>query len=449
MVNLFDSFKKIEPADVAVVGDFVLDTYVLGDVSRISPEAPVPVLHVKEIKDIPGMAGNVALNCACLGSKVHIVGRLGQDLQGLKFIEYLQSEGIETAGVFFQKGYPTPVKQRMIASSQQLLRVDTEEVNPTSLEIEDEVILYLEKLAEKVKVFAVSDYKKGFLTKKILNHLFELGKKKNIPVIVDPKGQDFTKYQGCTLIKPNLSEAYAAASQSKDKPLDEIASILLEQTKARHLLITKSEQGISLYSKDQNPSHYPVKCQQVKDVTGAGDTVLAMMAVALASDLSAEEGALLSNVAASLVIQKLGCSRVSLAEIAQALLFKDHQQKVFTKEQMSALHLILDKTPFYLVGLEKGQTFNPHMFYAIKELSSSNPIGKIVIYIESHGNNQQLISILSSLQEIDFIAMHDTHLVAAMKKLKPLKTFHIHQDRLKELNDPANLLEQLLTQKVR
>ena len=448
MVDLLSAFRLLQAKRVAVIGDFVLDTYVLGSVSRLSPEAPVPVLHVKEIKHIPGMAGNVALNLISLGAKVSAIGRIGNDPDGARFINYLQAQEIDTDGIAFEKNYPTPVKQRMIASSQQLLRVDNELVCPLSLELENNILSKLQDQLGCVDCIAVSDYKKGFLTQRILQKIFEIGRKNNIPVIVDPKGEDFTKYQGSTLIKPNLSEAYAAAKKSKETPLDEVAKLLLEQTKSDFLLITKSEEGMTLYTQEGEKKDFPVKCHEVKDVTGAGDTVLAMMTLALACKMSLEQGAELSNLAASVVIQRLGCSRVTLSEIAQALLIKDHRQKVFKEHDLFALHQILDKQSFYLFGLSKDQTFTLELFNAFRELSSKNRLQKLLIYVESHPNNEEFISLLSSLQEVDYILVHPGNLVSIIKDFKPLKAFQMKENQLLEVCDAKLLLQELLTQKV-
>lgn len=351
MVSIVRAFTAIGSVNVGVIGDFVVDKYILGQVARISPEAPVPVVLAQDVKHIPGMAGNVALNLVFLGAQVSLFGRLGSDEEGNVFRNYLSKYGVDIEGVFCQNNYSTPVKERVIAQGQQLLRIDYEQLSDIDPSFEKQLFSHLANHIHHLDILAVSDYKKGLLTPALLQQVLTLAKSYHIKVIIDPKGEDYTKYQGAFLIKPNLQEAYLAAKLPKSASLDDVAEKLLEITQAEYLLITRSEDGMSLFSTHKKPQHFTVNAREVKDVTGAGDTVLAMMSYALANQLPIEEAIELSNIAASLVIQKMGCAQVSLSEIAQEAVLLAKGTKLFEAEDLQALHQILSKQPYALLQL--------------------------------------------------------------------------------------------------
>ena len=247
MVKLLSSFSRLRPSKILVIGDFMLDTYTTGKVRRISPEAPVPILHVQSSHDLPGGAGNVVLNLKALGASVIAVGRVGEDKEGLRLKDLLGKEGVDISGIFTQEGISTPLKNRLIADAQQLIRVDQECISSLSSGVESQVIEYITSVISQVEVIAISDYAKGFLSKTLLRYVIDLAKEKGIPTIVDPKGNDFTKYWGATLIKPNLQEAVAASKLSSDADLDAVGSSLFEQTGSEIIMVTRSEKGISLF----------------------------------------------------------------------------------------------------------------------------------------------------------------------------------------------------------
>lgn len=319
MLNIVDCIKKIKPAKALVIGDFMLDMYTIGSVQRISPEAPVPILHVHEESRRPGGAGNAVLNLVSLGMEVVAVGRVGNDNAGKDLLDTIAESHVFIDGIVVEKGFQTPLKSRMIADSQQLLRVDYESPTPLPLSLEKEIIEQLPKLLQGVDVIAVSDYAKGFLTRSLLLEVISLGKKEGIPVIVDPKGMDFSKYKGATVIKPNFKEAVAAASLGGEATLDAIGAKILEDCDIEALMVTRSKEGISIFHKDQGRSDFPVMVHEVRDVTGAGDTVLAVITTALANRLDLKEGAVLANAAAGIAIERFGCARVSLHELADRL----------------------------------------------------------------------------------------------------------------------------------
>ncbi len=310
----------LKPKKILVAGDVMLDIYTIGDVVRISPEAPVPVLRVKEETQRPGGAGNAILNLISLGMEVVALGRVGDDPGGFTFLEEMKKERVDTRGIVCEPSFKTPLKNRMIASGQQIVRIDHERPSLLTQEMEARIINLLPALLENIDVVAISDYAKGFLTQSLLTQLISSAKKQGIPIVVDPKGMDFNRYQGATLLKPNLAEAVGAAGLGIEATLDDIAARILSDVDIETLLITRSKEGISLFTRNQRRQDFPAQIHEVKDVTGAGDTVLAIITAAVANHLSFGEAAILANVAAGIAIERVGCARISLADLSQRLL---------------------------------------------------------------------------------------------------------------------------------
>jgi D-glycero-beta-D-manno-heptose-7-phosphate kinase len=298
---------------ILVIGDFLLDTYTRGHVHRISPEAPVPVLEVHSEDARPGGAGNVVLNLTKLNARVFAAGRVGTDSQGTQLMDYLAHEQVDLTALF-PSSEPTPVKNRLIAESQQLLRVDREMIAPLSPALEQRLLKQIDQILPHVDVIALSDYGKGVITVSLCTSVMKMAKTASIPLIADPKGRDFTKYRGATILKPNLKEAYDAAHLPLQAPLEEVAKRLLS-FELEHLLITRSEAGMSLFSSDASRHDFPTHAREVKDVTGAGDTVLAVLSFALAHRLDIHSAIRLANRAASIAVQRIGCAQVTLEEI--------------------------------------------------------------------------------------------------------------------------------------
>lgn len=321
-----DIFSLLKRAKVLVIGDFMLDVYTMGRVTRISPEAPVPVLCVEQESRRPGGTGNAILNLISLGMEVVAVGRVGRDGPGHFFLETISEDGVDTKGIIVDPAFITPTKCRMIADNQQLLRVDHEMVSPLSDKLEKKLLKNLPELLKEVAVIAISDYAKGFLSRSLLGSLIAIAKEHKIPVIVDPKGIDFTKYKGATILKPNLSEAIAASGLEHDAPLDSVAEKLLREVKVGHLIVTRSKEGISIFSSRQQRKDFPARVREVKDVTGAGDTVLAIFTAALANKLDLGLAANLANTAAGIAVERLGCARISLEDLALRLVEEGHSQ---------------------------------------------------------------------------------------------------------------------------
>jgi rfaE bifunctional protein kinase chain/domain len=427
MVNLAGIFRSIQPFSALVVGDYLLDTYTTGKVKRVSPEAPVLVMEVQSLESRPGGAGNVVLNLATLGAAVFACGRIGNDVEGVDLKKRLGQ--VDTTGLIYEENYRTPVKNRLIADSQQLLRVDFEKITPLPPTYEHEVIAFLKKTISKVQVVAVSDYGKGFLTNRILESLIEIAKEAHVPVVVDPKGTDFTKYRGASLIKPNLSEAFAAAKLSPNTSLDLVGAEILRQTGIEKLLITRSEAGMSLFDKSGGRADFPVQSKEVKDVTGAGDTVLSVISLALANKIEMEAAIPLANIAAGLSIERLGCVQVTLSEIARRLLESSSDHKIFDENHLFALLQVLQNKRYNLLVLKSDQKMTASLFRAIRDLKSQND-AELLIYIRGEEPNDDLLHFLASLNEVNFIILQTESLKHLCQTIHPHQIYSLTGDHL-------------------
>jgi D-glycero-beta-D-manno-heptose-7-phosphate kinase len=433
MVKLAGVFSKFRAKKILLLGDYMLDKYTFGTVERISPEAPVSVLKVIKEHSQPGGAGNVVLNILALGSEVISVGRIGQDSSGDRLKEALQLSGGDIKGLIEEKGYLTPTKNRLIAVSQQMLRIDQEEITPLSKVVEEELIKKIAFFLKEVDVVAISDYGKGFLTPNLLSYTIEGARKEKIPVIVDPKGTDFSKYKNCYMLKPNLSEAYRAANLAKNESLEKVAGPLFETTKAEYILITRSEEGITLFHKSMKRKDFPVRSKEVKDVTGAGDTVLAVMAVCLANDFKMDHAIELSNIAAGIAIEHVGCAKITLSDLASRLLELDIENKVFEESHLFALEEILKGKKYLLLGLESSRGMTNNVFKSILNLSKGK-CKKLVIYFKDHPPEEDFVSLLSSLSNVDYIVLQKKSLKSLCEKLHPDERYEIINDNLSKID---------------
>lgn len=438
MEKLTGTLSKLSGAKVLVIGDLILDTYTIGKAKRISPEAPVAVLEVEKEEERAGGAGNVALNLRSLAADVTLIGRLGTDEPSLKIRKSISNEGI-TPSFFVQKNYQTSVKNRVIADNQQIVRIDHEKIEPLSQDTEESIIRSLPELFQGVEAIAISDYGKGFLSLKLLRAIIELGRQENIPVIADPKGIDFSKYLGVTLLKPNLSEAYAAANMPKDAPLKDVAKKLLEITKAEALMITRSEAGISCFYPDGLEENFPVQMREVKDVTGAGDTVLAMLSIALASGLKINEAAGFCNLAAGIAIERFGCARISLSDLARRLFEFDYTNKVFDEEHLFALQEAMRGRKITLLGISGKNGLTSTIFNTIKELTCGGHFD-LIIYIRDLEPDETLVSILASMHNVNFIILNTDSLKNICSQIQPDEIYLLEKETLTRLEEAMMLI---------
>jgi rfaE bifunctional protein kinase chain/domain len=296
--------------NLLVVGDVMLDRYWFGDSDRISPEAPVPVVQVSKVDERLGGAANVARNVAALGANTTILGVVGEDEAGNRIGELLKQSGVNSQLEVDPK-VPTTVKLRVIARQQQLIRLDFEE-NPSQTALEQKLARF-EKALGTADVLVLSDYGKGALSQ--VAAMIEYARAKNKVILVDPKGEDYEKYRGATVITPNRSELRQVVGRWADEAdLTQRAQELRRSLGVQALLLTRSEEGMSLFT-DQGVSHVRAQAREVFDVSGAGDTVIATLAVALAAQWPLDRAMALANRAGGIVVGKLGTATVTSEEL--------------------------------------------------------------------------------------------------------------------------------------
>ena len=301
----------------------MLDEYIWGEVRRISPEAPVPVVELQERTHAPGGAANTAANVASLGGQAILVGIVGEDAQAAVLREALSRCGVEGGGLITTPDRPTTAKTRIIAHNQQVVRMDSEERRPLSSQMEESLLRWVEKHLGEAEALLLSDYVKGVITPRIAERLILLAKEAGKPIVVDPKGRDYHKYRGATVVTPNIQEARLALNHLLNPPDDllDLGQQLLMPLEGSPVLITRGSEGMSLFSSDHEVVHIPAVARYVYDITGAGDTVVAALDLALAAGATLEDAARLANIAASIVISKVGTATVTLGELKAELSF--------------------------------------------------------------------------------------------------------------------------------
>lgn len=318
------SKERGKPICVAVVGDTILDEYLIGDVTRISPEAPVPVHLVRKSFQSAGGAANVARNIKLAGAEVALFSVVGNDESARQLKAILETDGISTKNLLQIDGRTTIKKTRVTSGNQQLLRIDWERVQPVGEEHQEELLRRLK--AAEFDALLVSDYAKGALPIKFLSNLLEIARSRNIPSIVDPKGKDFTRYLHATVITPNRKEACEALGlDPADKTSGDVLAKKLQETYGlRNVIVTLGAEGMlfvpeSVGGKRGNSLYFPAKAREVYDVSGAGDTAAAMIALSLASGSTFEESMYLATLASGRVVEKWGTQPVTRADIESAL----------------------------------------------------------------------------------------------------------------------------------
>lgn len=306
-------------ARLLVVGDLMLDRYIRGQTERISPEAPVPVVRIESEEERLGGAANVIRNVHTLGASVIPLGVVGNDAAGERLRRLFELDSISTNGVFCSPQRQTTQKIRVIAHSQQMIRLDREDTNDLSEEEEAELTRRLDALGTAFDAVIVEDYAKGVVTRRLVKTIVErCGRRTNrAPVLVDPSATRMERYRGVDYVTPNHHEAARATGREvrSDRDLEEAVSILAKQLQPRGILVTRGEQGMSLFLRGQEVHHIPTRAREVYDVSGAGDTVVAAMALALARGASPVEAAHVANYAAGVVVGKFGVATVTPAEL--------------------------------------------------------------------------------------------------------------------------------------
>lgn len=313
--------KDLSKTTVLILGDVMLDRYWWGDVARISPEAPVPVVRLVRTTLAAGGAANVAANVAGLGAEAILVGIVGADAESRLLSDEMERAGVNADHLIEVAHRPTTVKTRVIAHSQQVARVDQETDAGLDPSAHEKVVAKLSKLVPSCDAVIVSDYAKGLLTADLLAELAEIAQRSGKAVLVDPKGRDYEKYRGVTMITPNRREAAEACnfSESSDGLIKKAGTKLIDDLGLEAVLITQGEEGMTLFRPTREPRHFPTAAREVYDVTGAGDTVIATLATSIGAGADLEAATSLANVAAGLVVEQVGTSAVSLDELIRAV----------------------------------------------------------------------------------------------------------------------------------
>jgi rfaE bifunctional protein kinase chain/domain len=315
--ELADLVAALSGRRVLIVGDVMLDEYIWGEVQRISPEAPVPVVEVHRRTCAPGGAANVAANVASLGGQPLLGGVVGRDPQAAQLRDEMAQRGIDAAGLIVDEDRQTTTKTRIVAHSQQVVRVDAEQRAPLRPELEDALLSWIERVLHIADACVLSDYAKGAVSPRLAEDFIRLAREAGKPVIVDPKGTDYAKYRGATVVTPNVREAERALNREINSHADlaEVGRHLLGVLEGSVLLITRGAEGMSLFMDQVNPLHIPAVARNVFDVTGAGDTVIGALALALAAGASLDQAAQLANHAAGIVVGKVGTATVTVEEL--------------------------------------------------------------------------------------------------------------------------------------
>jgi rfaE bifunctional protein kinase chain/domain len=310
---------------IAVIGDMMLDGYFWGDVKRISPEAPVPVLEVEDEFFRFGGAANVAYNIITLGGIPVPVGVIGNDNYGNIFSSLLKEKNIEASGIIIDNERPTTTKTRVIANSQHVVRIDKESKAYISNKIESKISSYLESTIDKLDGIILQDYNKGILTPSLISKIITLANKKNIMITVDPKFDNFFEYKNVTVFKPNKKETETVLGIriKDDKDISSAGKNLLHKLNSEYVLLTLGEEGIAVFEKGDKERRMPTKARKVADVSGAGDTVISTLTIGLAAGANIYEACFLANYAAGIVCGEVGIVPIEKERLFETVLKED------------------------------------------------------------------------------------------------------------------------------
>jgi len=428
--------SKFDKCRLLVVGDLMIDEYVWGNVDRISPEAPVQVVAVNYQDNILGGSGNVVNNLAALGADVAVLGVVGSGRDGELLLNILSELGLDPAGIIQETGRPTTKKTRIIAEHQQVLRIDRETKKTVSANTFASISALAEKIIPDVDVILISDYGKGLITRELIVKLVNLAGASGKIIIADPKGLDFSKYAGITLLTPNRKEASLAAGIEivDQESLAAAGSLLLEKSGIDKLLITCGKDGMVFFEPGNEPFTIRTKAREVYDVSGAGDTVIAVLGLGIAAGLSFRDAVALANTAAGIVVGKVGTATVNRKELAQALLqpADSAASKHKTIKELTDLSRKLHNDRKRIV-LTNGCFDLLHTGH-IKLFAASKRLGDVLIVAlddddsvrRLKGADRPVISaaervgILSALDSVDYVVVFATHeLDNVIKAIRP------------------------------
>ncbi|EAT59457.1 D-glycero-beta-D-manno-heptose-7-phosphate kinase [Chlorobium ferrooxidans] len=323
MESLLHTFRSKR---IAVIGDIMLDKYIFGHVSRISPEYPVPVVDVTHEDHRLGGAANVALNTLSLGAETMLFGVTGADSNREILLELFRDRGLAAEGLICDPSRPTTCKTRILSQNHHITRVDRESRKEIDSDTEEAVLDSLESVIGTLDAIVLEDYNKGLLTERLIKSIITTAKKQNIPLLVDPKLLNFFAYRGCTIFKPNLSEMAASlgiAVQNNDREVEEACLRLQEKLQTETIVVTRSEKGMTLYN--GSFTHIGATSMEVADVSGAGDTVIGMLALGAASGVDIVTNATIANLAAGTVCQEVGAVPVKPEKLLRA--YQEHHRQ--------------------------------------------------------------------------------------------------------------------------
>ncbi len=408
-----NKFKTKKP-NILVIGDLMVDHYLWGKCERISPEAPVQILDIQKEENLLGGAGNVINNLLSLGANVGVCSVIGDDEAGDFIQQRLGQKGVRKEGLTIQKGRKTTKKSRIIAQQQQIVRVDKEDKDEISKEKQELILLRVKIISDFYDIILISDYGKGVLSTWLCANIIAHARNKNKPIFVDPKGNNYSKYKGATLITPNKKEASIATGIDidSDESLKKAGDKLRDELDLEYAFITLSEEGMAIF--DDNMTKIPTVAKEVFDVTGAGDTVLAALGFAYACGVDIYEAAHFANSAAAVAVSKIGSVAVSLDEIEASE--DSFSKKIVTKDELESLLESLDKKIVFTNGcfdilhsghvkyLQKAKSFGDILILGLNSDASvkrlkgeSRPINSI----------EDRAVVLAGLASVDFVVEFD------------------------------------------
>lgn len=389
-------------AHALVLGDLMLDRYYFGAVKRISPEAPVPVVKVKKVKETLGGAGNVLNNLSHLHAHSCLIGVAGNDDSRSKLVELMAALRVRTH--LFDSDRPTTTKIRVIGEHQQVVRVDLEEEKEVDGELLDRMKTAIDEEMERCGVAIISDYGKGVCTDAACRYFIDRARERGVPVIVDPKGEDWSKYSGATIITPNVNELCVVAGRAianEDKALEAAAKKIREKYGIQHLIVTRAEKGMSLVSADR-ALHVPTDAREVYDVSGAGDTVVSALAASIAVGNNLGDSMKLANKAAGIVVTKMGTAPIEYQELIHSDAPGNH--KLMTAQNMMN-KLVNDKKAYRIILMEGGfTTLDKALLLKLKEAKTAGDI----LVIGLLENKDDRAYILSCLEFTDYVINYET-----------------------------------------
>lgn len=438
MNQFFSHLPDLSKITVLVIGDMILDHYIRGTTERTSPEAPVPVVLVGEEQYIPGGAANVARNIIAAGAKPYCIGLIGKDKEGEHLVEVLGQYGISVSGLIHAEGYKTVTKTRVVSHGQQIVRLDRENSRPDGCrEYEANIKAKIHSRLQSCQAVIVSDYAKGVIFKEMFQYLAKECAELGIPLFVDPKGRDYSRYIGATVLTPNAKEAREATGIGTDtvEGLVGASKAISEMAECGSVIITRGPLGFSLYSgREERLSTFPTAAREVFDVTGAGDTFVAWLAVCAAAGLEMVQAAKVANAAAGVVVGKQGVASVTPIELSQSLIPGRLGKKLITEEMLASLGERLraaDKTVVFTNGcfdflhlghldfLQQARNLGDVLILAInsdEQVRKQKGAPRPIIPLE------QRQALLASIEAVDYIVVFDNSTPEDLiRQLKPHK----------------------------